>query len=335
MTARALALFSGGLDSLLACRVIMEQGIEVRAVKFVTPFFGYELLEHSAGYCRDIRERYGIEVSLRDLSEPYLDMLLAPVYGYGRNFNPCVDCKILLLREARRMMSDIGADFLITGEVIGQRPMSQRRDTLRVIERDSGCDGLLLRPLCARHLPVTRAEESGLVDRQRLYGFGGRTRTPQIELAARFGIGEYPAPSGGCVLTDPNRAQRIRKFQEIRGRLPVEDARLLLLGRHFLLPGGAWLVLGRYSADNDLLERLRLPTDRMLMAVNRPGPLALLRYVAQQDDVALAAAAVLHFGKKVEGEPLEPVAVFSAAGREEVWASPCREMDFSRFRLCA
>ena len=155
---RALALFSGGLDSILACRVVAAQGIAVQAVKFVTPFFGYELLAKEEQYARMVRESYGIEVVLRDVSEAYFAMLRNPPHGYGKNFNPCIDCKILLFREAKRLMEEFAASFLITGEVIGQRPMSQRRDTLRVIERDSGCEGILLRPLCAKTQEPTRAE---------------------------------------------------------------------------------------------------------------------------------------------------------------------------------
>ena len=170
---RALALFSGGLDSILACRVVAAQGITVQAVKFVTPFFGYELLAKEQEYAQMVRESYGIEVVLRDVSEPYFTLLRNPPHGYGKNFNPCIDCKILLLRAAKMLMPEFSASFLITGEVIGQRPMSQRRDTLRVIERDSGCDGILLRPLCAKTHEPPFAERDGLVDGELLLDFNG------------------------------------------------------------------------------------------------------------------------------------------------------------------
>ncbi len=162
---RALALFSGGLDSILAARVIAAQGIEVLAVKFVTPFFGYEILADIDGYAREIREKYGIEVVVEDISDGYLELLRDPRHGFGRHFNPCVDCKIFMLKRAREMMDELGASFLVTGEVLGQRPMSQRLDTLHVISRDSGSRSLLLRPLSARLLPETAPELQGLVDR--------------------------------------------------------------------------------------------------------------------------------------------------------------------------
>ncbi|HET97746.1 MAG TPA: thiamine biosynthesis protein [Desulfurivibrio alkaliphilus] len=309
----ALALYSGGLDSTLACRLIMEQGIRVVAVKFVTPFFGTALLADPQAYRDEVRRRYGIEVMLRDLTEPYLRMLAAPAHGYGKNFNPCVDCKILLMGEALRMLAEFDASFLISGEVLGQRPMSQRRDTLRVIERDSGCDDLLLRPLSARHLPPTRPEREGLVDRDRLLAFRGRNRTPQIELAARFGIEDYESPGGGCVLTDPNLAKRIRGLYEeasLVGKIPTAaDIRLLLAGRVLRLPGGAWLVLGRNEPENDRLQTLALPTDWLLNLRDDPGPTAVLRRPAtlaaridarerEEQDLAAAATLVLRYAGK-------------------------------------
>ena len=277
----ALALYSGGLDSTLACRVVMAQDIRVVAVKFVTPFFGADLLERAGEYQEDILRKFGIELILRDLSEPYLKMLGRPAHGYGKNFNPCVDCKIMLMGEALKMLPELGASFLVSGEVIGQRPMSQRRDTLRVIERDSGCGDLLLRPLCARHLPPTRPEREGLVDRERLLDFRGRNRTPQIELARHFGISDYESPSGGCVLTDPNLARRIREHYLAAARrnqtVAGEDVRLLLSGRIFRLPEGSLLALGRDEAENERLALRRQPGDWWLLLRDFPGPAAIMR----------------------------------------------------------
>ncbi len=179
---RAIALFSGGLDSILACRVIMAQGIEVIGLKFVTPFFDHDLLQDEAAYAQEMQQKYGIDVRVVDISEGYVRMLEQPVHGFGKNFNPCIDCKIFMLRQARRLMAEYGASFIITGEVLGQRPMSQRRDTLRVIERDSGCEGLLLRPLCAQLMNPTQAETQGLVDREQLHRFAGRGRKEQKNL---------------------------------------------------------------------------------------------------------------------------------------------------------
>lgn len=297
----ALALFSGGLDSILACRVIMAQGIGVTAVRFVTPFFGYELLAREEAYRREILDRYGIEVVLRDLTEPYLRMLGRPVHGYGKNFNPCLDCKILIVAAARAMLDEMGASFLISGEVVGQRPMSQRLDTLRVVERDGGCEGLLLRPLSAGKLKETIPEREGWVDRSRLPLFSGRTRSPQIELAASLGISDYPTPAGGCMLTDVNRAGRIRRYYAEHAEVRTADIRLLVLGRHFVLPGGTWLVLGRDERENTALSALRQPGDLFLQMEGWPGPCAILRNCAAAADLEWAAGLIRHFSRKGEG----------------------------------
>lgn len=298
MTVKALALFSGGLDSLLACRVAAAAGVAVQAVRFVTPFFGYELLATADVYRREVLEKYGVDVLLRDVSQEYLRMLASPRHGYGKNFNPCVDCKIMLLKKAVDLMHEVGASFIITGEVVGQRPMSQRRDTLRVIERDSGTEQYLVRPLCAKNLPPTKAELAGLIDREKLLAFHGRGRKAQIALAEQLGIEEYESPSGGCCLTDPNRALRVAAYYEKHGMATVNEARLLLIGRHFHLPGGSWLVLGRNEEENIALEKLLLPEDQTLINITRPGPLGLLRNAGSVEDAALAAAIVVRYSKK-------------------------------------
>ena len=330
----ALALFSGGLDSLLACRVIAAQGIKVQAVKFVTPFFGYELLAREQEYAQMVRENYGIEVVLRDVSETFFAMLRNPAHGYGKNFNPCVDCKILLLREAKKMMPEFSASFLITGEVIGQRPMSQRRDTLRVIERDSGCSDILLRPLCAKTQEPTQAERDGLVDRELLLDFNGRGRQPQIQLAAQFGISNYPSPAGGCVLTEPEQAKRIAWYYARYPQVRLNDIRLLLFGRHFQLPHGGWLVLGRDEAENTRLEALHDPSDFLVHMPERPGPMAVLHAAQHVDDFSLAAGLVVRFGKKMGGESAAAKVLFASGGEERsLVAEPLNDELFQGWSL--
>lgn len=317
-TITAVALFSGGLDSILACRLIMAQGIKVKAVSFVTPFFGYELLSREAEYRKSIADKYGIDVQLRDISGKYLEMLRQPAHGYGKNFNPCVDCKIMIASESRAMLAEEGASFLISGEVIGQRPMSQRRDTLRIIARDSGCDDILLRPLCALNLPETLPEKEGWVDRQRLLAFNGRTRQPQMALAASFGIEDYPSPAGGCVLTDPNKASRIRRFYEENDVVATADMRLLMVGRQFRLPGGGWLVVGRNEGENDLVLALKQPGDVLLsMTEDWPGPSALLRHSGGVKDLEAAVGLMKMFSRKGAGRENAKVAWWKA-GEEKI-----------------
>ncbi len=330
----ALALLSGGLDSLLACRVVMAQGIEVRAVKFVTPFFGYELLTRQESYRQEVLKKYGINVELCDISTGYLELLRGPAHGFGKNFNPCIDCKIFMLIEAKKMMVEAGASCIITGEVIGQRPMSQRRDTLRVIERDSGCDGILLRPLCARNLPPTRVEEDGLVDRARLLGFNGRGRKPQMDLAATFQITDYPSPSGGCLLADVSLGQRLATFYQEQQQFTVNDVCLHLVGRQFRLPGGGWLAMGRNDAENQRIESLAQPGEVRLGTVDRPGPFALLRYATDPADRLAAAGLIARYAKKGAQWPDEVLVAISAANGEsvEVVVPPLAEQVYGRWR---
>ena len=294
----ALALFSGGLDSTLACTVVASQGIKVVAVKFVTPFFGHELLLGKDQYCRRIKETSGIDVILKDVTVPYLELLKNPSHGYGKNFNPCIDCKIFLLSEAKKMMPEIEASFLITGEVVGQRPMSQRRDTLHIIERESGCEDILVRPLCAKNLAPSKAEKDGLIDRQKLLDFSGRNRKPQIQLADKFGIKDYPSPAGGCILTDPILSLRVQEYYETHEQIIPEDILLMMVGRQFKLPSGAWLVIGRNQSENIKIENLRQPDDWLLEPKDIPGPSAILRNSSLKEDIETAASIVVRYSKK-------------------------------------
>ena len=315
MTTKALALFSGGLDSILACRLIAQQGIDVYAVKFISPFFDYQLL--GTDYCEKIHLQYGIQVTLVDISKEYIALLRSPVHGFGKQFNPCIDCKIFMMSRARQMMAEIGASFLISGEVVGQRPMSQRRDALRVVERDSGCDGLLLRPLCARKMEPTRAEIDGLVDREGLLDFSGRSRAGQIKLAKEFGIEDYPTPAGGCILTDPVVGERIKMFYAVHQNITIADMQLITVGRQFQLPGGAWLAMGRKEAENIILEGLTQPGDVLLQLDDRPGPFAVLRYKSCEDDLSLAAGLVARYGKKNDDGRPYPGKVRGSCGSDE------------------
>jgi tRNA U34 2-thiouridine synthase MnmA/TrmU len=323
----AISLFSGGLDSICATRLVMQQGIEVVAIKFVSPFFGYDILQDPAGYRVEIREKYGIDVTVVDISEDYLQMLRSPAHGFGRYFNPCIDCKIFMLERAKKMLDEYGALFLITGEVLGQRPMSQRRDTLNVIERDSKTRSLLLRPLSARLMNETEAEIRGWVDREQLLDFSGRGRSRQIALARSFGITEFPAPAGGCILADPILSARIARvyrgdFVVTAESMSVTDILMMLIGRQFLLPGSGWMILGRDEKENDRLEQLQEPGDIKLFIEERPGPVALLRRAAQwyadeqarREDLDFAAGLIARYAKKSQGRPVAGTVIISENG---------------------
>lgn len=294
---KAFALLSGGLDSILATRLIMDQGLEVIGLHFITPFFGYQKKNQEAWYEEKWRRLYGICARIIDVSEEYLPVVRQPRYGYGRNFNPCVDCKIFLFSKAKKIMEAEGGDFLISGEVIGQRPMSQRKDALRIVERDSGTEGILLRPLCAKNLKPTLPELIGLVDREKLFAFSGRSRKPQLKLAAAMGIGNFPTPAGGCYLTDPILGGRIQKYFAENSSISIKEILLLMIGRHFRLPKGARLIVGRREAENQELLSLKREGDLLLKVEKIPGPLGLIRGEVGPTGLSLAAAIVARYGK--------------------------------------
>ncbi len=309
---KALSLFSGGLDSILATRVVMEQGVEVEAIQFVTPFFNYDILDDIEAHKLQMHAQYGINVEVEDISVGYLQLLHNPTHGFGKNFNPCIDCKIMMFTRAKELLAEKGASFLISGEVLGQRPMSQRRDTMNVIERDSGTKSILLRPLCAQLMKETEAEAEGLVDRRKLLRMSGRSRSPQLALAKNFGITDFPTPAGGCTLADPilsKRIARLYSFDSVvkSAEITVPDIRVLLVGRQFVLPGGGWLIIGRDEKDNFRLEKLAQAEDAVLQMEEWPGPLAVLKKAGSQypdqeklqRDLALAAALVVRYARKL------------------------------------
>jgi tRNA-specific 2-thiouridylase len=263
---RALGLLSGGLDSSLAVRILQAQGIEVVGLHFYTGFcFTHSRRKASAAGGGDACEipmdaateagaRLGVRVAKVDISREYLPILTRPRYGYGSAINPCIDCRIAMLRKARALLAGENARFIFTGEVVGQRPMTQMRNTLRLIEKQSGCEGILLRPLSARLLPETLPEREGWVDRERLYGVSGRGRKVQMELAEAFGLKDYPQPAGGCcVLTDRNYARRLKDLFRYRSEITLEDAYLLKFGRHFRISEGLKVIVGRDEGENQLL----------------------------------------------------------------------------------
>jgi tRNA U34 2-thiouridine synthase MnmA/TrmU len=266
---KALGLLSGGLDSMLAGAVLRAQGIEVTFICFVTPFYG-------PAKAREAAAQLGLPLKEVDLTEKFEPLLYEPPHGFGKGHNPCIDCHALMIREAGAMMTAEGFDFVFTGEVLGQRPMSQNRGSLNVVARESGLEELLLRPLSAKLLKTTRPELEGWVDRERLLNLSGRGRTRQIALAAEYGITRYPAPAGGCLLTDPHYAQRIKELLRHQERPSRRDLEILKWGRHLRLPGGAKAVVGRTQRDNEAILGLKLPEDHCLRVEDYPGPIVLV-----------------------------------------------------------
>jgi len=299
---KAVALISGGLDSMLAARVILDQGITVEGLNFYTGF----CVEGHTHALRDrdrarpkrnnalwVAEQLGIPLHIVDVAEEYRDIVLNPKHGYGAHLNPCLDCKIFMVQKARAwaFMEENGFDFIVTGEVVGQRPKSQRRDTMPLIARESGADDLLVRPLTARNLPPTRPEREGWIDREKLYGFHGRNRKPQMALAARFGYEDYAQPAGGCCfLTDAQYAAKLKDLWTTRGKrdYSLDDILMLKVGRH-IRPGPHFkLIVGREEGENNFLEGYRKDFIH-LRVISHLGPLTLIDGTPSQADLVLAA----------------------------------------------
>lgn len=280
--ARALSLLSGGLDSILAVKILEEQGIEVVGVTFVSPFFGAEKARHGA-------EKLGIELRVVDVTDEIMELVRRPRHGLGRQMNPCIDCHSLMVREAGRIMEREGFDFVATGEVLGERPMSQNRQSLDKVADSSGFGDRLLRPLSAKLLAPTRPEIEGTVDRERLLDIRGRSRRPQMALAKRYGITDYVQPAGGCLLTDPAFAARLRELLKMEPDATARDARLLSMGRHFRLPSGAKAIVGRDAKDNARIVGAAERCDALVISDRTPGPAVLVVHSAAECDIDTAA----------------------------------------------
>jgi tRNA U34 2-thiouridine synthase MnmA/TrmU len=291
--AKAIALLSGGLDSTLAVKLILEQGIEVEALNFVTPFCQC----NRKGRCEAVHaaEQFDIPCKTVAVTDEFFDVIRQPKHGYGSGMNPCLDCRILMFAKARQRMEETGADFVFTGEVLGERPMSQRRDAMRIIEHESGLDGRLLRPLCAKLLPATIPEQEGLVDREKLLSISGRSRKPQMALAEAYGINDYPCPAGGCLLTDPGFARRMRDLVRHTPGFGLNDVQLLKMGRHFRLTPLAKAVVGRDRDENQQIVSLARPEDLLLEVEGWGSPTTLLRGQDSAQQTRLAAAITVRY----------------------------------------
>jgi tRNA U34 2-thiouridine synthase MnmA/TrmU len=295
---KALALFSGGLDSILAVKLMEAQGVDVQGLFFETPFFSSAKAGTSAASIK-------LPLKVVDLTEPHLEVVKKPKHGYGENMNPCVDCHALMLRKAGDMLQEEEASFIVTGEVLGQRPMSQNKKALFIVAAESGYGNLILRPLSAKRLPITVPEEKGWVRREKLLGLSGRSRKPQMELAKTFGITEYPSPGGGCLLTDHVFSKRLKDLFSSRPSPALRDVELLKIGRHFRLGPHTKLVVGRNKRENDLLASFSEHTDLILTTMSVPGPTALLIGDPSPEMETLATLITVSYSDAKGGESTE------------------------------
>ncbi len=336
---KAISLISGGLDSMLATKAIMDQGIHVEGINFYTGFCveGHTHAIRKKDKAKPKRnnalwvaEQLGIKLHIIDIIEEYKDVVINPKHGYGSNLNPCLDCKCFMVKKAHEWIQENGFDFIITGEVVGQRPMSQRRDTMPVIQRESGAEDRLLRPLCAKILPETLPEREGWVNREQLFGFNGRGRKPQIALAGEMGIDDFAQPAGGCCfLTDAAYSNKLADLWTTRGerRYELDDIMLLKVGRHLRPRPHFKLIVGREEGENRFLEGYRKQFTHMI-PISHPGPLVLIDGNINKEDLEIAARLTARFsqGKK---SPSVRVEIHSKNGE----TTEMTEMDVTPYQI--
>jgi tRNA U34 2-thiouridine synthase MnmA/TrmU len=322
---KALGLLSGGLDSSLAALCLKRQGIDVTAIAFVTPFFGSSKAELAA-------RQMEIPLIVEDIGRVHLDMVKNPRYGYGKNMNPCIDCHAMMFRLAGEIMAERGFDFLFSGEVLGQRPMSQNANALRSVANYSGHPERILRPLSARVLPVTPMEEQGLVDRERLLDIQGRSRKRQEAYAKEWGLVDFPSSGGGCLLTEIHFSDRLRDLFTHQPDCTVEDVELLKVGRQFRLSERAKLTLGRHQKDNEAIRAAADGSHIVLRALGVPGPLGLVSGEPLDDDLKTAAAIIASYGK---GKDQEAVVVLAETpnGEQRFTLSPMPRSESEKLLL--
>lgn len=328
MQRKALALLSGGLDSTLAVKVMLEQGVAVEALNFTSPFC--TCTGKNSG-CKSeavrVASEFNIPIKVMHKGLDYLELVRKPKHGYGKGLNPCIDCRIYLLRKAKEYMAESGADFIITGEVLGQRPMSQRRDTLNRIERESGLEGLLLRPLSAKHFNPTIPEQQGWVDRDRLLAIQGRSRKEQFQLAEELDVKNYPCPAGGCLLTELSFVSKVKDLFEHSEQLNLRDCRLLKVGRHFRVGPQCKVLFGRDEADNQTLENAAQPGEALLRWMDGGSPLGMVLGKSDAGMLETAAKILLRYTR---AEPGSDCHVKVTVDGVEQWLTVKHEFDEAR-----
>jgi tRNA-specific 2-thiouridylase len=332
----AIVLFSGGLDSALAVLLMLQQDIEVTALTFMT-HFGCDLGDRSS--CGSdpypAAEKFGFQVKLMHLGQKFIDIVENPVFGRGAHMNPCIDCRILMLREAKTFMEMSGADFVVTGEVLGQRPFSQQRDKIFLTMRESGLKGKLLRPLSAKLLPPTEAELSGMIDREKLEAISGRSRRRQQELAVQFGLEDYPTPGGGCLLTDAGYSNRLRDLLQHSPHLTFDDLNLLRVGRHFRIAPDCKVVIGRNEADNNRLLSMRRDYHYVLEAPDVGSPLTVVSGTASDENLRKAACMTARYSDARHSPEVRVVATRLAdSSRIEMIVPPADDEELRSIIIC-
>lgn len=322
---RALAMISGGLDSILAAKLIKDQGIEVIGICFKSYFFN----EDNA---RKMVEQIGIKLEVVDFSAEHFELVKNPKHGRGKNMNPCIDCHAMMMRYSGKLLEDFNADFIITGEVLNQRPMSQNRQALNIVKKESGFSNKILRPLCALNLDPTEMELNGLVDREKLMNISGRSRKIQMQLAEKWNITEYPSPAGGCKLTEPGYALRLREQLNINEQISPKEIELLRYGRHFITPNGKVIIVTRTAEEGEAVKSLIGKDDTAFLPTSHKGAMGLIHGDSTHEDKELACKITARYTKgKDEDEVVVKYGVYGTNFKDEIKVKPATDEEISEY----
>ncbi|MFU0824890.1 tRNA 4-thiouridine(8) synthase ThiI [Clostridium sp.] len=324
---RALALISGGLDSILAAKLIKEQGIDVIGITFKSYFFGPDNAIR-------MTNQIGIPLEIVDFSDEHFSMTKNPKHGHGKNMNPCIDCHAMMMRYAGELLDKFEADFIITGEVLNQRPMSQNKSSLNIVKKESGFPDKILRPLSAKALPPTEMELNGLVDREKLLGITGRSRKIQMELAEKWGIKDYPSPAGGCKLTDPNFSVRLRELLQHKENPTQREIELLKIGRHFRVSQNAKIISTRTAEEANFLKKYLIEEDLGFLVKDFKGSMVVIIGDASKEDIHFAAKVAGRYSKGREEETLSVIyGKYGSPYNKSVKVEPAAEEELSRYLI--
>ena len=324
---RALAMISGGLDSILAAKIIKDQGIDVIGICFKSYFFN----ENNA---KRMTEQIGIKLEVVDFSKEHFEMVKNPKHGLGKNMNPCIDCHAMMMRYAGELLEKLDADFIITGEVLNQRPMSQNKQALNTVKKESGFSDKILRPLCALNLEPTEMEKNGLVDRSKLLNISGRSRKIQMELAEKYGIKDYPSPAGGCKLTEPNYAIRLKDALTRNEDLSEKEIELLKYGRHFISEDNTKLIVTRNGEEGEQIKSLLDENDTVFLASKFNGPTGIISGSYTEKDKELISKIVARYGKGKNEEEVEvKYGINGNQFKNSVKVKPASEEEINKYLL--
>jgi len=329
---KVVALLSGGLDSQLAVKMMQKEGFDVSAVAIKTPFCDFDCGKGCGFEIRERADDLGVNLKTVYLGDEYIEMLKNPKHGYGSGFNPCIDCRSMMFKAAKEHMEEIGAEFIISGEVVGQRPMSQHRPALKTIEKESNLEGKILRPLSARLLPPIDAEKEGLIKRENLGMIRGRTRRGQLNMAKEFGIEDPPNAGGGCLLTDPAFSLRVKDLFSHIETPTTNDIDLLKIGRHFRINDETKLIVGRNKDENEMIKALALPQDIVLEAKDHVGPISLIRGKNSKEHLKFSASVTLRYSD-APNDKESSVSIYTEGNTLEVVTCSAPEESYLKFRI--